>query len=111
MTAVIRMSRVRQVRLGAALEARSRAVIGAVRPCAVPPGANDAALRIGERRKSSLGLLPSPVRAGSGSAGLWSCHTLSASALPGGGLQLPTMVAQASGRPRNPAIADVSRPL
>src|SRR6185503_20535702 len=38
-TAVIRMSRVRQVRLGAAVEARSRAVIGAVRPCTDPPGA------------------------------------------------------------------------
>ena len=36
----------------------------------------------------SMGLLPSLVRARSGSAGLWSGHTLSASALPGGDLQL-----------------------
>ena len=53
----------------------------------------------GNRRASSLGLLPSPVRAGSGSAGLWPCHTLSASALPGGDVQLAGWYR----RPRQPS--------
>ena len=39
-----------------------------------------------------MGLLPSPVRAGSGSAGLWLGHTLSAAALPGGDLQLSAAI-------------------
>ena len=43
----------------------------------------------GRRQIESCGLLPSPVRAGSGSAGLWPVATLSAhAALPGGDIRL-----------------------
>ena len=48
----------------------------------------DAAPGIPGRRRVEVGLLPSLVRARSGSAGLWPSHTLSASALPGGVVRL-----------------------
>ena len=49
--------------------------------------------RPGTGRRRVRVLLPSLVRTRSGSAGLWSGHTLSAHALPGGGIQLPSIVA------------------
>ncbi len=43
--------------------------------------------------ESTVYLLPTPVRAGSGSAGLWSGHTLSAFvALPGGVFSCPAIL-------------------
>src|SRR5438105_10931382 len=56
MTAATMMSRVRQASNGAAGAlgcTRSTVVIRAVLPIGVPPGTNDAVLRLGERRDSS----------------------------------------------------------